>query len=84
MVVLGIMNPREKKFVEAKKTLKDVALKYYSKVNEAGGNEGRREVVFAWIDGTRWSEYIGRMYGIKTASLPTVVIHDAEVMWLFG
>ena len=78
------MNPKEKKFIDAKKSLRNVAVKYYSKVNEAGGNEGGREVVFAWIDGTRWSEYIGRMYGIKTASLPTVVIHDAEVMWLFG
>ncbi|CAG8461959.1 2238_t:CDS:2 [Paraglomus brasilianum] len=78
LVVLGIMNPKEKKFIDAKKSLRNVAVKYYSKVNEAGGNEGGREVVFAWIDGTRWSEYIGRMYGIKTASLPTVVIHDAE------
>jgi len=33
-------------------------------------------VIFAWLDGTRWSDYIHGVYGLTKKDLPTVLIAD--------
>jgi hypothetical protein len=39
----------------------------------------QRGVVFAWMDGDRWSSWLNSMYGIKSSNLPAVVITDHGV-----
>jgi hypothetical protein len=43
----------------------------------------RRGVVFAWMDGNRWSSWLNNMYGFKSSSTPAVVVtdHGRLVYW---
>jgi hypothetical protein len=45
----------------------------------ARAGQYKRGVVFAWMDGDRWSSWLNSMYGIKSSNLPAVVITDHGV-----
>jgi hypothetical protein len=58
------------------------ALKSIGKQWREGEKVGQREVVFAWMDGERWSKWLKSMYGVVdtgTADTPTVIIADHAV-----
>ncbi|CAG8443958.1 145_t:CDS:10 [Funneliformis mosseae] len=77
LVVLGVLRPFEgTQFIKAKKNLKNTAKLYYQQIKEEGGTEDGRRVIFAWLDGTRWSDYIYGVYGLQKSDLPTVLIAD--------
>ena len=80
LVVLGVFRPLEgTQFIKAKKSLKSIAKSYYQQIKERGGSEDGKSVIFAWLDGTRWSDYIYGVYGLTKANLPTVLIADPAV-----
>ncbi|CAI2175982.1 2280_t:CDS:10 [Funneliformis geosporum] len=77
LVVLGVLDPSEgTKYIKAKKNLKNTAKLYYQQIKEEGGSEDGRRVIFAWLDGTRWKDYIYGVYGLQKSDLPTVLIAD--------
>ncbi|GES98401.1 protein disulfide-isomerase domain [Rhizophagus clarus] len=76
LVVLGVFRSFEGTQIKAKKSLKDIAKLYYQQIKERSGSEDGRSVIFAWLDGTRWSDYIHRVYGLSKKDLPTVLIAD--------
>ena len=80
LVVLGVFRPLEgPQFTKSKNRLKDVARSYYQQIKEKNGSEDGKSVIFAWLDGTRWSDYIYGVYGLSKNDLPTVLIADPEV-----
>lgn len=36
-------------------------------------------ILFVWLDGTKWSDYVNKVFGIKTSELPRIVIADPKV-----
>ncbi|CAG8596308.1 7601_t:CDS:10 [Ambispora leptoticha] len=80
LVVLGVFDPKSGKvFNKAKASLKSVARRYFLQVKRRGGTEEGRAVIFAHIDGSKWSDYIYRVYGLKSTDLPSVIITDPTV-----
>jgi hypothetical protein len=80
LVVLGVFRPLEgPQFIKAKNSLKNIAKSYYQQIKEKGGSEDGKSVIFAWLDGTRWSDYIYGVYGLSKNDLPTVLIADPVV-----
>jgi hypothetical protein len=79
LVVLGVFRSFEGTQIKAKKSLKDIAKLYYQQIKERGGSEDGRSVIFAWLDGTRWSDYIYGVYGLNKKDLPAVLIADPVV-----
>ena len=58
------------------------AMKSIGKQWREGAKIGKRDVVFAWMDGDRWSSWLKTMYGIVDAGraeTPSVVIADHGV-----
>ncbi|RIA99772.1 thioredoxin-like protein [Glomus cerebriforme] len=76
LVVLGVFRSFEGTQLKAKKSLKNIAKLYYQQIKERGGSEDGRSVIFAWLDGTRWNDYIHGVYGLSKKDLPTVLIAD--------
>ncbi|CAH1765734.1 16943_t:CDS:10, partial [Entrophospora sp. SA101] len=77
LVVLGVLRPLDgKTFIKTKNDLKDIAKLYYKQIKQKGGSEDGRAVIFAWIDGKRWSDYIYGVYGLTNNDLPTILIAD--------
>ncbi|CAG8451175.1 3404_t:CDS:2 [Ambispora gerdemannii] len=77
LVALGVFDPKSgKSFNKAKTALKAVARRYFLLVKRRGGTEDGRSVIFAYIDGSKWSDYIKRVYGLKSTDLPAVIITD--------
>lgn len=79
LVVLGVFRSFEGTQIKAKKSLKNIAKLYYQQIKERGGSEDGRSVIFAWLDGTRWSDYINGVYGLNKKDLPAVIIADPQV-----
>ncbi|CAB4474608.1 uncharacterized protein OCT59_020186 [Rhizophagus irregularis] len=78
LVVLGVFRSFEGTQIKAKKSLKNIAKLYYQQIKERGGSEDGRSVIFAWLDGTRWSDYIYGVYGLNKKDLPAVIIADPQ------
>ncbi|PKY43819.1 thioredoxin-like protein [Rhizophagus irregularis] len=78
LVVLGVFRSFEGTQIKAKKSLKNIAKLYYQQIKERGGSEDGRSVIFAWLDGTRWSDYINGVYGLNKKDLPAVIIADPQ------
>lgn len=52
------------------------------KLRNGVSNHGGRDVVFTWMDGDKWSKWLGSMYSLKTGSgddNTPVVIADHSV-----
>ncbi|CAG8501851.1 19859_t:CDS:2 [Racocetra fulgida] len=76
LVVLGVVRPADvRPFIKAKTTLKAVA-KLYHQQTKKRGSEDNRGVIFAWLDGDKWENYIYSIYGLSKKDLPTVIIFD--------
>ncbi|KAG9301226.1 hypothetical protein G9A89_012609 [Geosiphon pyriformis] len=77
LIVLGIFDPKGgKSFTKAKASLNAVARHYFLQVKRRSGSEEGRAVLFAWLDGNKWSDYIYRVYGLSHQDLPAVLISD--------
>jgi len=72
LVVIAAMSERNRQNVIS-------ATKLIGKQWREGEKAGQREVVFTWMDGERWSNWLKSMYGIVDAGkaeTPSVVITD--------
>ncbi|CAG8674538.1 17326_t:CDS:2, partial [Cetraspora pellucida] len=77
LVVLGVLRPTDvRPFIKAKNTLKAVAKLYHQQIKKRGSSEDNRGVLFAWLDGDKWENYIYSIYGLSKKDLPTVIISD--------
>ncbi|CAG8688571.1 17851_t:CDS:10, partial [Dentiscutata erythropus] len=77
LVVLGVLRPTDvRPFIKAKNSLKAIARLYHQQTKKRGGSEDNRGVIFAWLDGDKWENYIYSVYGLNRKDLPTVVISD--------
>ncbi|CAG8486626.1 578_t:CDS:10 [Cetraspora pellucida] len=77
LVVLGVLRPTDvRPFIKAKNTLKAVAKLYHQQTKKRGSSEDNRGVLFAWLDGDKWENYIYSIYGLSKKDLPTVIISD--------
>lgn len=75
LVVISVVSEKNRQNVIA-------AMKSIGKQWREGAKVGQREVVFAWMDGERWSKWLKSMYGVvdsPTAESPSVIIADHEV-----
>lgn len=80
LVVLGVFNPSEEaQFIKVKTSLKNIAKLYYRQIKKRGGSEDGRSVIFTWLDGTRWGDYVNGVYGLTKDDVPTVLIADSVV-----
>ncbi|KAF9782145.1 thioredoxin-domain-containing protein [Thelephora terrestris] len=72
LVVIAVVSERNRQNVIS-------AIKPIGKQWREGEKYGKRDVVFAWMDGERWSSWLKSMYGIVDlgkAETPSVVIAD--------
>ncbi|RIB02001.1 thioredoxin-like protein [Gigaspora rosea] len=77
LVVLGLLRPADvRPFIKAKNSLKAIARLYHQQIKKSGGSDGSRGVIFAWLDGDKWENYIYNVYGLNRKDLPTVIIYD--------
>ena len=74
-IVLAILFPKETASHRIMASFRRAAMKY----KNMDKSVGRPEFGFAWIDGVEFSQYIERVYSIKSADLPRFVIADGEV-----
>lgn len=44
-----------------------------------GGKDGQRAVIWAWVDGDKWSAWAKSLYGVKATLEPVVVVADPKV-----
>jgi thioredoxin domain-containing protein 5 len=75
LVVIAVVSERNRQNVVS-------AIKSIGKQWREGGKTGRRDVVFTWMDGERWSDWLKSMYGIVdagAAETPSVIIADHTV-----
>jgi hypothetical protein len=75
LVVIAVVSERNRQNVIS-------AIKPIGKQWREGEKYGKRDVVFAWMDGERWSSWLKSMYGIVDAGkaeTPSVVIADHAV-----
>lgn len=75
LVVIAVVSERNRQNVVA-------ATKSIGKQWREGEKAGKRDVVFTWMDGDRWSSWLKSMYGIVDAGraeTPSVVIVDHAV-----
>lgn len=79
LVVIAVVSERNRQNVIS-------AIKSIGKQWREGEKAGQRDIVFAWMDGERWSSWLKSMYGIVdagTVETPSVVIADHAV-GIFG
>jgi hypothetical protein len=75
LVVIAAVTERNRKDVIS-------AMKSVGKQWREGEEIGRREVVFTWMDGERWSKWLKSMYGVVdagTTETPSVIVADHAV-----
>ncbi|KAI8584780.1 hypothetical protein K450DRAFT_217988 [Umbelopsis ramanniana AG] len=55
--------------------------KEFKTMTEAWLDKGNKNsnILFAWLDGVKWSDYVNKVFGIKKSDLPRIVIADAKV-----
>ncbi|CAG8756223.1 28604_t:CDS:2 [Gigaspora margarita] len=77
LVILGLLRPADvRPFIKAKNSLKAIAKLYHQQTKKRGGSDDSRGVIFAWLDGDKWENYIYNVYGLNRKDLPTVIIYD--------
>jgi len=74
LVVIAAFDPNAKNGVN--EIMEDMGKLWRTERKKLGG--GGREVVFTWMDATRWASWLKSMYGIKASSLPAVVVADHQ------
>lgn len=59
----------------------DIQKKEFKTMTDAWLDKGNKNsnILFVWIDGTKWSDYVHKVFGIKKADLPRIVIADPKV-----
>lgn len=75
LVVISVVSEKNRQNVIS-------AMKSIGKQWRESVKAGQREVVFAWMDGERWSKWLKSMYGVvdsPTAESPSVIVADHEV-----
>jgi protein disulfide-isomerase-like protein len=80
LVVLGLFAPNRVGFEQNRQELKAAALSYRRRteaelVKPADG----KQVLFAWLDATRYVNYVSRTFGVDDSELPALVIVDPQV-----
>jgi len=74
LVVISVVSEKNRQNVIS-------AMKSIGKQWRESVKAGQREVVFAWMDGERWSKWLKSMYGVvdsPTAESPSVIVADHE------
>ncbi|KAI0077603.1 thioredoxin-domain-containing protein [Panus rudis PR-1116 ss-1] len=71
LVVITATNPADMSATAAK--VKDIARRWIA-------NKGDTNVVFTWMDADKWGKWLKNMYGIRTDSLPGVVVADHHTL----
>ncbi|TFK56291.1 thioredoxin-domain-containing protein [Heliocybe sulcata] len=56
------------------KTIRDIGRQWRNRKGLAGG----RDVVFTWMDASKWGKWLKSMYGIRSGDLPGVVVADHQ------
>ena len=64
LVVITAVNKGNRAKVEEK--MKAIGKKW--KLRSGVSNNGGRDVVFTWMDGEKWSKWLGSMYSLKSGS----------------
>jgi Thioredoxin-like domain len=61
----------------------DSQKKEFKTMTEAWLDKGNKNsnILFAWLDGVKWSDYVHKVFGIKKSDLPRIVIADPKVRW---
>ncbi|CAG8451955.1 11807_t:CDS:2 [Diversispora eburnea] len=76
LVVLGILDPNQPQtFVTNQNLMKEVAKIYHQQAKERLSGDDKH-VIFAWLDGNKWSDYVYGVYGLSQNDLPKVIISD--------
>lgn len=59
----------------------DSQKKEFKTMTEAWLDKGNKNsnILFAWLDGSKWSDYVNKVFGIKKSDLPRIVIADPKV-----
>ncbi|KAI9290092.1 thioredoxin-like protein [Umbelopsis sp. AD052] len=54
--------------------------KEFKTMTEAWLDKGNKNsnIIFAWLDGVKWSDYVNKVFGIKKSDLPRIVIVDPK------
>ncbi|RKP06109.1 hypothetical protein THASP1DRAFT_25511 [Thamnocephalis sphaerospora] len=79
LIVLGLMAPNRFGFESDRKELKAAALEYRGRVDRGevqAGSEDR--VIFAWLDATRYADYVRRTFNVDDRALPVLVIVNPQ------
>jgi len=96
LVVIAAVTKENKEKVAER--FRDVGKKWRVRTWEngrVGGEESGREVVFTWMDGEKWADWMKSMYGVKqgagTGGLEDVVVVVADhqvsvglISWVLG
>ncbi|CAG8455894.1 18158_t:CDS:10 [Acaulospora morrowiae] len=78
LVVLGVLQPNEvENFTRNKESLKKAA-KIHQQTKKDGGSDDDRSIMFAWLNGNRWTDYIYNVYGKSIKDIPVVLIVDLK------
>ena len=68
------------KLTDADLQQQQIKLKEMSKLWSVNGqNVKGRSVIFVWMDGVKWAKWLGNMYGVKLADMPSVIVADHQV-----
>jgi hypothetical protein len=61
----------------------DKQKKEFKTMTEAWLDKGNKNsnILFVWLDGVKWSDYVKKVFGIKKSELPRIVIADPKVSW---
>ena len=78
-VVLGMLEPNLARFSTYRDALNDAA-KLFVKRREKNSVyiKPGRDVAWAWLDVSKWSNYAERAFNVKASDVPTIVIVDAK------
>ncbi|KAI8826836.1 thioredoxin-like protein [Fimicolochytrium jonesii] len=75
LVVMAVIEPSSARRTSINNALKD-ASRAWAKKEEA--EKLHDLVVFTWLDGVKWENYVERVYGLNRGMLPALVISDPK------
>ncbi|KAI9096600.1 hypothetical protein DFS34DRAFT_650693 [Phlyctochytrium arcticum] len=75
LVVMAVLDPASPQRSSILKTLTGAAKEWSSGETSEALN---RLAVFTWLDGTKWQQYIDRVYGLRPEDLPRIIIADPK------
>ncbi|KAJ3087727.1 hypothetical protein HK102_010427 [Quaeritorhiza haematococci] len=83
VVALAIVDAKLQMQTDGIKEAMRMAARKWS--NGLGGNAGKKfakgaadDVIFAWLDGVKWAQYVGRVYGLQGKDLPALIVANPK------